>query len=171
MCVCVCSVTPDSTTSWTVACLAPLSMGVSRQEHWNEWVTISSRPRDQTRLLRLLHWKVDSLPGCHLGSPFWYNVFLILNISFLTIFPYKAIWNHIENINYKILFISVPYLYSSSFEQLNLFNWWFLFILKYKSRKKEMSFSSEKHAGNFGGRIVDSVLAHFLNQGQVLGLL
>ena len=99
------------------------------------------------------------------------TVFSWLNISFLTIFPYKAIWNHIENINYKILFISVPYLYSSSFEQLNLFNWWFLFILKYKSRKKEMSFSSEKHAGNFGGRIVDSVLAHFLNQGQILGLL
>ena len=39
-----------------------------------EWVAISysrvsSRPRDQTHLLHLLHWQVDSLPLGHLGSP------------------------------------------------------------------------------------------------------
>ena len=122
------------------------SVNGSFQVRTLEWVAFSSRPRDQTRLLRLLHWKADSLPRCQLGSPFWNNVFLILTIYFLTIFPYKAIWHRIENINYKILFVSVPYLYSSSFEQLNPFNWWILFILTYKSRKKEMSFSSEKHA-------------------------
>ena len=122
------------------------SVNGSFQARILEWVAISSQPRDQICNLYLLHWKVDSLPLCPLGSPFWNNVFLILNISFLTIFPYKTIWNRIENINYKTLFISVPYLSSSSFKQLNLFSWWILFILTYKSRKKEMSFSSEKHA-------------------------
>ena len=40
-----------------------------------EWAAIfsfreSSRPRDQTRVFRhLLHWRVDSLPLHHLGSP------------------------------------------------------------------------------------------------------
>ena len=37
--VCVCiltrSVVSDSVTPWTVACQAPLSMGVSRPEYWN----------------------------------------------------------------------------------------------------------------------------------------
>ena len=35
------SVESDSASSWTVACQAPLSMGVSRQEYWSEW-TFSS---------------------------------------------------------------------------------------------------------------------------------
>ena len=30
-----CSVVSDSATPWTLACQAPLSMGFSRQEHWN----------------------------------------------------------------------------------------------------------------------------------------
>ena len=30
-----CSVMSDSTTPWTVACQAPLSMGFSRQEYWS----------------------------------------------------------------------------------------------------------------------------------------
>ena len=30
-----CSVLSDSATPWTVACQAPLSMGVSRQKYWN----------------------------------------------------------------------------------------------------------------------------------------
>ena len=38
-----------------------------------EWIAISSsrgssQPKDQTRLLRLLHWQVDSLPLSHMGS-------------------------------------------------------------------------------------------------------
>ena len=36
MCVCVSlSVMSDSVTPWTVACPAPLSMEISRQEYWN----------------------------------------------------------------------------------------------------------------------------------------
>ena len=39
-----------------------------------EWIAISStggssQPRDEPRLLGLLHWQVDSLPLCHLGNP------------------------------------------------------------------------------------------------------
>ena len=30
-----CSVMSDSATSWTVACQAPLSMEISRQEYWS----------------------------------------------------------------------------------------------------------------------------------------
>ena len=30
-----CQVVPDSVISWTVACQAPLSMELSRQEHWS----------------------------------------------------------------------------------------------------------------------------------------
>ena len=37
MCVLSCSVVSDSfVTLWTVACQAPLSMGLFRQEYWNE---------------------------------------------------------------------------------------------------------------------------------------
>ena len=32
-CVCSVAVMPDSATAWTVACQAPLSMGLSRQEN------------------------------------------------------------------------------------------------------------------------------------------
>ena len=35
MCVLSPSVVPDSATSWTVACQAPLSMGFPRQEYWS----------------------------------------------------------------------------------------------------------------------------------------
>ena len=42
MCVYVSgSVASDSTTPWTVACQAPLSIGFPRQEYWSGWVTIS----------------------------------------------------------------------------------------------------------------------------------
>ena len=33
--VCVCSIVPNSATSWTVALQAPLSIGFSRQEYWS----------------------------------------------------------------------------------------------------------------------------------------
>ena len=135
----------DCTTPWTVACQAPLSMGVSRQEYWSGLpFLLDPGTKSVTCISCTGKWILYHCAP--LGSPFWNNVFLILNISFLTIFPYKTIWNRIENINYKTLFISVPYLSSSSFKQLNLFSWWILFILTYKSRKREMSFSSEKHA-------------------------
>ena len=52
----------------TVACLAPLSMGFSRQEYWRRLPFPS--PGDLPYLeikLQLLHWQAD-LPLCHLGS-------------------------------------------------------------------------------------------------------
>ena len=33
--VCMCSVVPDSVTSWTVPCQAPLSVEFSKQEYWS----------------------------------------------------------------------------------------------------------------------------------------
>ena len=48
-------------------------MGLPMQEYWSRLPFPSpgesSRPRDGTRLLHLLHWHVDSLPLSHLGSP------------------------------------------------------------------------------------------------------
>ena len=35
MCAVLCSVISDSVTPWTVACQAPLSMGIFRQEYWS----------------------------------------------------------------------------------------------------------------------------------------
>ena len=35
VCVCVCSVVSDSVAPLTVACQAPLSMGLFRQEYWS----------------------------------------------------------------------------------------------------------------------------------------
>lgn len=37
-----------------------------------------------------------------MGLIIWNNVFLILNVSFLTPFSYNVIWNRIVNINYKV---------------------------------------------------------------------
>ena len=51
------SVVSDSTTPWTVACQAPLSMGFSRQEYWNGLPFPS--PGD------------PSHPGIESGSPAW----------------------------------------------------------------------------------------------------
>ena len=51
MCVCILGVlvVSDSVTPWTVACQAPLSLGLSWQEYL-EWVAISSsRGSSQTR--------------------------------------------------------------------------------------------------------------------------
>ena len=53
-------------TLWTVACQAPLSMGLSRQEYWSglpcpppgDLPTQGSNPH----LLSLLHWQAGSLP-------------------------------------------------------------------------------------------------------------
>ena len=52
-------------TPWTVVRQAPLSTGLSRQEHWSG--LSFSRSRDQTPcLLCLLHWQAGSLPPNHL---------------------------------------------------------------------------------------------------------
>ena len=51
-------------------CLAPLSMGFSRQEYWSGLSFPS--PRDPPNLginPSLVHWQADSLPLSHQGSP------------------------------------------------------------------------------------------------------
>ena len=60
-------------TQWTVACQAPLSMGIL-QARILEWVSMasskgSSQPKDWTRLLSLLHWQAGSLPLAPPGKP------------------------------------------------------------------------------------------------------
>ena len=60
-------------TLWAVAHRAPLSKGFPRQEYWSGLhfllqgilQTQGSNPHP----LCLLHWQVNSLPLCHLGSP------------------------------------------------------------------------------------------------------
>jgi len=58
---------------WTVAHQAPLSMGFPRQEYWSELPlpTLGDLPNPGIKpiLLHLLHWRVDTLPLCHLESP------------------------------------------------------------------------------------------------------
>ena len=58
---------------WTVAHQAPLSMGFRRQEYWSELPlpTLGDLPNPGIKpiLLHLLHWRVDTLPLCHLESP------------------------------------------------------------------------------------------------------
>ena len=53
---------------------APLSKEFSRQEYWSGLQFLPPgeipNPRIKPCLLRLLHWQVDSLPLCHLGSPY-----------------------------------------------------------------------------------------------------
>ena len=58
---------------WTVAPLIPLSMGIP-QTRILEWVAVpssrrSSRLRDQSHLLHLLHWPVGSLPVAPPAKP------------------------------------------------------------------------------------------------------
>ena len=59
-------------TLWTIACQASLFMEFSRQEHWSglPFPTQGDLPNQGSnpRLLYLLHWRVDSLPLCHLGN-------------------------------------------------------------------------------------------------------
>ena len=69
-CVLSHSVVSDSiVVSWTVTCLAPLSLGFPRQEYWSELPFPPPRdlpdPGIKPRCPALL---VDSLPLLHLGS-------------------------------------------------------------------------------------------------------
>ena len=58
-------------TPCTVACQAPLSMEFSRQEHWSRLPFPPLRDLlGPGSVLHLLHWQADSLPLCHLGSPY-----------------------------------------------------------------------------------------------------
>ena len=58
-----------SVTPRTVACQAPLSMGLSRQEYWSGWPFPLPGDRPSQGLnLHLLGLQVNSLPLSHLGS-------------------------------------------------------------------------------------------------------
>ena len=61
--VCRSAVSNSCTTSWTVACQAPLSMRFPRQEYWSGLPFPS--PGD---LPNPVHWQADSLPLSHQGS-------------------------------------------------------------------------------------------------------
>ena len=82
-----CSVVSNSATPWTVALQAPLSMGFPRQEYCGAlpFPSPGNRPKPGIEprslqgifpsqglnpgLLRLLHWKMDSLPLVLPGKP------------------------------------------------------------------------------------------------------
>ena len=79
-------------TPWTVARQAPLSVGLSRQEHWSGLprppLGIFPTQESNLCLLRLLRWQAGSFPLCRPGSPhrskvsfLFYLNFLILNWS------------------------------------------------------------------------------------------
>ena len=57
-------------TPWTIPHQAPLSMGSSRQEHWNRLPFSSSGDLLDTEIESASPaWQADSLPLSHLGSP------------------------------------------------------------------------------------------------------
>ena len=60
-----------SVTPWTIACQAPLPMGLSRQQYWSRLPNFFLQRIFLTQRSNtcLLHWKEDSLPLSHLGSP------------------------------------------------------------------------------------------------------
>ena len=66
-----------SMTPWTVACLAPLSMGFSRQEYWSGLPFPSPEalpdPGSNPHLLCLLPWQAGSLPLAPPGKPNLHN--------------------------------------------------------------------------------------------------
>ena len=59
---------PLFVTSWTLACLVPLSMEISRQKYWSGWPFPSPVDSTQGWNLHLLHWQADSLLLSHQGS-------------------------------------------------------------------------------------------------------
>ena len=66
--LCVCLVVSDSL-QISVACQAPLSMGLSRQEYWNGLPFPSQGDLPNSWIQPgLLHWQVDSFTLSHLGG-------------------------------------------------------------------------------------------------------
>ena len=69
-------------TPWSVPCLAPLSIGFSRQEYWSglPLPSLGDLPTQGLNLhfLGLLLWQADSLPPSHLGRPLEYLIALII---------------------------------------------------------------------------------------------
>ena len=74
LCACMLSHVGFLVTSWTIACQAPLSIELSRQEYWSRLLFLFQGifpPQGlNLYLLCLLHWQVDSLPLSHQESPF-----------------------------------------------------------------------------------------------------
>ena len=74
-CVCLLSRVWLFVTPWTAACQASLPTKFSRQEHWSRLSSPTPgylpNPEIQPSSLCLLHWRADSLPVHHLGSPSW----------------------------------------------------------------------------------------------------
>ena len=66
-----CLVVSNSVTSWMIACQALLSVEFSREAYWSAISYLGFFPTQgsNTHLLSLLHWQVNSLPLCFLGSP------------------------------------------------------------------------------------------------------
>ena len=77
-----CKVMSDSfVTPWTLAHQASLSMGFPQQEYWC-WLPFPSPGELLTQgfNVHLLHWKVDSLPLCHLGN----HRLFVFNTNYMT---------------------------------------------------------------------------------------
>ena len=72
VCACMLSHVQLFVSQWTVAHQAPLSVEFSRQEYWSGLLfpSLGDIPNSGTELTSSasLHWQVDSLPLCHLGS-------------------------------------------------------------------------------------------------------
>ena len=75
MCVYMLSCVQLFVTPWTVAFQTPLFMEISRQEYWSglPYPFPGDLPDPGIKLVspESQHWQADSLPLCHLGSPFW----------------------------------------------------------------------------------------------------
>ena len=81
VCVCVLSYLQLSSSPWTTACQAPLSMEFSKQAYWSGLPFLIQRvfltQRSSPHLLHLPHWQADSLPLHHLGilkSKIWFQI-------------------------------------------------------------------------------------------------
>ena len=84
-------------TSWTVACQFPLSMGFSRQEYWSGLPCPPSgiflTQGSNWSLLRLLHWQVNFLPLCHLGSP-WLALYCF-SLGLYRVWVLPLVWSSV----------------------------------------------------------------------------
>ena len=71
----------NSATTWSIACLAPLSMGFSRRVYWNELPfpppRIFPTQGSNLGLWCLLHWQAGSLPLLPPGKSHEGNLFVI----------------------------------------------------------------------------------------------
>ena len=81
-------------------CQAPLPMEFSRQKYWSglPFPPPGDLPNSglNSYLLHLLHWQVDSLPLCHLGSPFYMIPLFITTSSSTFVYTYMFIYVHVK---------------------------------------------------------------------------